>query len=106
MNHDILQSLSLIKVDAAHDGRGQVHAPGWAAHLHCRVMSSLFIVMQRFRPMTVERPKVLLPLVNVPMINYTLEWLIASGVDEVGWQLRCTLHVYLDAHNACGPPTW
>lgn len=33
--------------------------------------------------MTVERPKVLLPLVNVPMINYTLEWLLASGVDEV-----------------------
>jgi hypothetical protein len=37
--------------------------------------------------MTVERPKVLLPLVNVPMINYTLEWLLASGVDEVSLQL-------------------
>ena len=39
--------------------------------------------LQRFRPMTVERPKVLLPLVNVPLINYTLDWLTASGVDEV-----------------------
>lgn len=39
--------------------------------------------LQRFRPMTVEKPKVLLPLLNVPLINYTLEWLIASGVDEV-----------------------
>jgi hypothetical protein len=45
---------------------------------------------QRFRPMTVERPKVLLPLVNVPMINYTLEWLLASGVDEVrrSWDIQ------------------
>lgn len=33
--------------------------------------------------MTAERPKVLLPLVNVPLINYTLEWLTAAGVDEV-----------------------
>ena len=33
--------------------------------------------------MTVERPKALLPLVNVPMITYTLEWLVASGVEEV-----------------------
>jgi NDP-sugar pyrophosphorylase family protein len=33
--------------------------------------------------MTVERPKALLPLVNVPMIDYTLEWLIMNGVEEV-----------------------
>ncbi len=38
---------------------------------------------QRFRPMTVERPKALLPLVNVPMIAYTLEWLVAAGIEEV-----------------------
>jgi translation initiation factor eIF-2B subunit epsilon len=36
-----------------------------------------------FRPITVEQPKALLPLVNVPMITYTLEWLVASGVEEV-----------------------
>ncbi|KAK9794959.1 hypothetical protein WJX73_003563 [Symbiochloris irregularis] len=38
---------------------------------------------QQFRPMTIERPKVLLPLVNVPMIDYTLEWLVAGGIKEV-----------------------
>lgn len=36
-----------------------------------------------FRPITLERPKVLLPLVNVPMINYTLTWLESAGVEEV-----------------------
>lgn len=39
---------------------------------------------QRFRPITVERPKVLLPLMNVPMIEYTLEWLSLNKVEEVG----------------------
>ena len=28
-------------------------------------------------------PQVLLPLVNVPMIDYTLSWLETSGVEEV-----------------------
>ncbi|KAG6468301.1 hypothetical protein ZIOFF_072927 [Zingiber officinale] len=37
----------------------------------------------RFRPITLERPKVLLPLVNVPMIEYTLAWLDSVGVEEV-----------------------
>ncbi|GER55176.1 translation initiation factor eIF-2B subunit epsilon [Striga asiatica] len=35
-----------------------------------------------FRPITLERPKVLLPLVNVPMIDYTLAWLESAGVEE------------------------
>ena len=38
---------------------------------------------QKFRPITMEKPKVLLPLVNVPMIDYTLEWLATAGVKEV-----------------------
>ncbi len=38
---------------------------------------------QRFRPISVERPKVLLPLVNVPMLEYTLEWLATNKVQEV-----------------------
>ena len=41
------------------------------------------IDLQQFRPITVERAKVLLPVVNVPMIDYTLEWLVAGGVEEV-----------------------
>ncbi|KAL8473248.1 hypothetical protein ACS0TY_030180 [Phlomoides rotata] len=36
-----------------------------------------------FRPITLERPKVLLPLVNAPMIDYTLTWLESAGVEEV-----------------------
>ncbi|KAJ9680368.1 hypothetical protein PVL29_019632 [Vitis rotundifolia] len=38
---------------------------------------------QKFRPITLERPKVLLPLVNVPMIDYTLAWLESAGIEEV-----------------------
>ncbi|KAG1674676.1 hypothetical protein FOA52_007200 [Chlamydomonas sp. UWO 241] len=37
---------------------------------------------QRFRPITVERPKALLPLVNVPLIEYTLQWLAMNKVEE------------------------
>jgi len=36
-----------------------------------------------FRPITLEGPKVLLPLVNVPMIEYTIEFLAQNGVEEV-----------------------
>lgn len=38
---------------------------------------------QKFRPITLERPKVLLPLVNVSMIDYSLAWLESAGVEEV-----------------------
>ena len=36
-----------------------------------------------FRPITWESPKVLLPLVNVPMLEYTIEFLAQNGVEEV-----------------------
>ncbi|KAK9841354.1 hypothetical protein WJX74_004422 [Apatococcus lobatus] len=36
-----------------------------------------------FRPVTLERPKVLIPLVNTPLIDYTLEWLASNNVEEV-----------------------
>jgi hypothetical protein len=36
-----------------------------------------------FRPITLECPKVLLPLVNVPMLDYTIEFLAQNGVEEV-----------------------
>lgn len=36
-----------------------------------------------FRPVTFEMPKVLMPLANLPMIEYTLEFLAAGGVQEV-----------------------
>ena len=43
---------------------------------------------RRFAPITYEKPKVLLPLVNVPLIEYTLEWLAGGGVEEVFIFLR------------------
>jgi NDP-sugar pyrophosphorylase family protein len=43
---------------------------------------------QRFRPITVEKPKVLLPLVNAPLLEYTLEWLALNGMEEVGYLMR------------------
>jgi translation initiation factor eIF-2B subunit epsilon len=36
-----------------------------------------------FRPVTLESPKVLLPLMNVPMLEYTIEFLAQNGVEEV-----------------------
>ena len=36
-----------------------------------------------FRPITVEQPKVLLPICNVAMIDHTLEWLASNNVYEV-----------------------
>jgi translation initiation factor eIF-2B subunit epsilon len=37
----------------------------------------------RFAPFSLERPRCLLPLVNTPLIEYTLEFLASSGVQEV-----------------------
>lgn len=45
---------------------------------------------ETFRPITLDLPKVLLPLANVPMLEYSLEFLAASGVQEV--LLFCTSH--------------
>lgn len=39
--------------------------------------------MQGFRPLTAERPKVLIPLVNTPLLDYTLEWLSSNSVEEI-----------------------
>ena len=39
--------------------------------------------VQSFAPVTLEKPKMLLPLVNVPMMDYTLEWLAACEIEEV-----------------------
>eukprot|EP01042_Synura_sphagnicola_P011990 gene11990-15278_t len=36
-----------------------------------------------FRPVTLECPKVLLPLANVPMLDYTIEFLSQNGVEEI-----------------------
>lgn len=64
---------------------------------------------QKFRPITLERPKVLLPLVNVPMIDYTLAWLESVGVEEV--YIFCCAHAklvidYLDSSQWLRQPTF
>ncbi|PJF19735.1 hypothetical protein PSACC_00451, partial [Paramicrosporidium saccamoebae] len=45
---------------------------------------------ERFMPITLDRPRCLLPLVNVPIIEYTFEFLAVSGVQEV--ILFCRAH--------------
>ena len=45
-----------------------------------RALVRLLNAHQRFRPITLERPKALLPLANVPMIEYVLEFLASNGV--------------------------
>ena len=37
----------------------------------------------RFLPITMEKPRALLPLVNRPLIDYTVEFLAVSGVHEI-----------------------
>ena len=44
----------------------------------------------KFAPFTLERPRCLLPLANVPLIEYTLEFLASAGVQEV--------YVYAGSH--------
>ena len=38
---------------------------------------------KNFRPITLQMPKVLMPLANVPMLEYTLEFLASGGVKEI-----------------------
>lgn len=38
-----------------------------------------------FRPISYIKPKVLLPLVNIPMLMYTIEFLAQNGVEEVNY---------------------
>lgn len=45
----------------------------------------------RFQPFALEKPRCLLPLVNVPVIEYTLEYLASNGVQEV--------FIYCGAHS-------
>ena len=37
----------------------------------------------RFLPVTIEKPRALLPLVNRPLIDYTVEFLAVAGVKEI-----------------------
>eukprot|EP01102_Stenamoeba_stenopodia_P018545 TRINITY_DN6807_c0_g1_i2.p1 TRINITY_DN6807_c0_g1~~TRINITY_DN6807_c0_g1_i2.p1 ORF type:complete len:673 (-),score=125.69 TRINITY_DN6807_c0_g1_i2:49-2067(-) len=48
---------------------------------------------QRFAPITLETPRALLPLVNIPLIEYTVEFLAASGIKEIF--IFCSSHAEL-----------
>ena len=51
----------------------------------------------RYLPITLEKPRALLPLVNRPLIDYTVEFLAVSGVDEIF--VYCCAHAdQLKAH--------
>lgn len=46
--------------------------------------------LPRFVPLTEEKPRCLLPLANMPLVEYTLEFLVNCGVTEV--YLMCCSH--------------
>ena len=45
------------------------------------------VCFQDFWPITVEVPRVLLPLANVPLIDWSLEWLATNNVEEVSFKI-------------------
>ncbi|KAI8107409.1 hypothetical protein M9435_002440 [Picochlorum sp. BPE23] len=47
---------------------------------------------KHFQPVTIETAKVLLPLANTPMIDYTLEWLVMNGMEEI--YILCCAHAH------------
>eukprot|EP01083_Nonionella_stella_P281915 959447_1 len=62
--------------------KGCPAAPGKSEEiLQAVVLADSF--QHRFTPITFEKPKALLPLVNVPMIEYTLECLASADVQDV-----------------------
>lgn len=58
-----------------------------------------------FRPLSYIKPKVLLPLVNIPMLVYTIEFLAQNGVEEVKISTRFNIHNYSssDFYLLCAP---
>ncbi|CAK7567166.1 MAG: translation initiation factor eIF-2B epsilon subunit, GEF [Sporothrix epigloea] len=56
----------------------------------------------RFKPLTTDRPRCLLPLANTPLIEYTLEYLAMNGVQEV--YLYCSAFAdQIEAYLAVSP---
>ncbi|KAI8324060.1 nucleotide-diphospho-sugar transferase [Martensiomyces pterosporus] len=71
-------------------------APGKGSHAKVDREEELKAVVladsfdQLFQPLALNKPRCLLPLCNVPMVEYTLEFLASSGVDET--YLVCQAH--------------
>lgn len=51
----------------------------------------------RFLPVTIEKPRALLPLVNRPLIDYTVEFLAVAGVQEI-FVFCCAYAEMIKAH--------
>ncbi|MGC8838038.1 MAG: nucleotidyltransferase family protein [Anaerolineae bacterium] len=51
----------------------------------------------RLRPLTLERPKPMLPIGGRPLLAHILEWLHRHGVEEVAINLHHLPHVVMDA---------
>ncbi|KAL1837580.1 hypothetical protein VTJ49DRAFT_3640 [Mycothermus thermophilus] len=67
-------------------GKGKKPAKAGADEKREDVLQAVILAdsfQDRFRPFTLETPRCLLPLVNVPVIEYTLEFLASNGVQEV-----------------------
>ncbi|EPE03383.1 eif4-gamma eif5 eif2-epsilon [Ophiostoma piceae UAMH 11346] len=58
----------------------------------------------RFKPLTIDRPRCLLPLANTPLIEYTLEYLAMNGVQEV--YLYCGAHADQIESYLAASPRW
>ena len=37
----------------------------------------------RFAPLSLDLPRALMPLANVPLIDYTIDFLVSCGVEEI-----------------------
>ncbi|KAK0610462.1 nucleotide-diphospho-sugar transferase [Bombardia bombarda] len=76
-------------------GGGKAKKPAKAAEekredvLQAVILADSF--QDRFRPFTLEKPRCLLPLANIPIIEYTLEFLASNGVQDV--------FIYCGAHS-------
>ena len=53
----------------------------WLYSLTSYLLTRLDSFTKTFRPITWDSPKVLLPVVNVPMLEYTVEFLAQNGVE-------------------------
>ncbi|KAI3848007.1 hypothetical protein MKX03_001119 [Papaver bracteatum] len=68
-----------------HDADEAEYDPGLQA-----VLLADDFAAEKFQPISLERPKVLFPLVHNPMIDYTLAWIRSSHVKEV--HVICCAH--------------
>ena len=68
---------------AMHSDEAGRTPPNTHTHIHQITRSTPDSFSGTFRPCSLDRPKVLLPLLNVPMLDYVMEFLVSSGVQEV-----------------------